>query len=100
MQHRDTRDKGCAIAALNGDVARMSEATKVRFELGIQKMISVLSTILTKLNMPQPDSLAASVLTEMTGAVAIARTISNPELSEWLLNNTRSNVKKRIGLAI
>lgn len=99
-EHRDLRDKGCAVVALNGDVARMSDATKARFELGIQRMIDVLSTILTKLNKPQPESLAASVLTEMAGAVAIARAVSDSELSEWLLNNTRNNVKGRIGLNI
>lgn len=98
--HRDLRDQGCAVVALNGDVARMSDATKARFELGIHRMIDFLSTILIKLSKPEPESLAASILTEMAGAVAIARTVSNSELSEWLLNNTRKNVKTRIGINI
>ncbi len=98
--HRDMRDKGCAIVALNGDVARMSNDTKARFELGIQRTIDLLSTILIKLNKPQPESLATSVLTEMAGAVAIARAVSNSELSERLLNNTRNSVKARIGLSV
>lgn len=95
--HRDMRDQGCAVVALNGDVARMSDATKARFELGIQKTIDLLSAILIKLNKPQPESLAASILTEMAGAVAIARAVSNSELSEWLLNNARNKIKARIG---
>ena len=96
--HRDTRDKGCAVVALNGDIARMSDDTKVRFELGTQKMLTLLSTILAKLNKPQPESLAASVLSEMAGAVGIARAMSSAEQSEWLLNNTREIVKARIGI--
>ena len=98
--HRDTREKGCAIAALNGDVARMSNDTKALFELGIQRSINILSDILIKLNKADPKELAGSMLTEMVGALAVSRTLSNSELSEWLLNNTRSSVKKRIGLDI
>ena len=98
--HRDTRDKGCAIVALNGDVARMSKDTKARFELGIQRSINILSDILIKLNKTNAEGLAGSVLTEMVGALAVSRTLSNTELSAWLLNNTRSSVKKRIGLEI
>ncbi len=98
--HRDMRDKGCAIAALNGDIARMSNDTKARFELGIQRSINILSDILIKLNKADPEELASSVLTEMVGALAVSRTLSNSELSAWLLNNTRSSVKKRIGLDI
>ena len=96
--HRDTRDKGCAIAALNGDVARMSNDTKTRFELGIQRSMNILSGVLIKLNKENPEELAGSVLTEMVGALAVSRTLSNTELSAWLLNNTRISVKKRIGL--
>jgi hypothetical protein len=49
---------------------------------------------------PQPDSLAASVLSELVGAVAIARTVSNEEVSERILDAARTNIKARIGLAV
>ena len=78
----------------------MSNDTKARFELGIQHSINILSGILIKLNKADPAELAGSVLTEMVGAVAVSRTMPNSELSAWVLNNTRSSVKKRIGLAI
>ena len=98
--HRDMRDKGCAVVALNGDVARMSNDTKARFELGIRRTINILSDILIKLNKASPEELAGSVLNEMVGALAVSRTLSNSELSAWVLNNTRSSVKKRIGLGV
>ncbi len=98
--HRDARDKGCAVTALNGDVARMSNDTKARFELGIQRTINILSDVLSKLHKADPKELASSVLTEMVGALAVSRTLLNSELSAWVLNNTRSSVKKRIGLDI
>ena len=98
--HRDARDKGCAVTALNGDVARMSNDTKARFELGIQLTINILSDVLSKLHKADPKELASSVLTEMVGALAVSRTLLNSELSAWVLNNTRSSVKKRISLDI
>ena len=98
--HRDMRDKGCVVVALNGDIARMSDAVKIRFEQGIESTINILSNILMTLNKPDPKTLAASVLAEMVGAVAISRTLSDSKLSEWLLNNTRINVKGRIGLNV
>jgi TetR/AcrR family transcriptional repressor of nem operon len=51
------------------------------------------------MKLPQPDSLAASVLAELVGAVAIARTVSNEETSERILEAARTNIKARIGLA-
>lgn len=97
-EHRDMRDKGCAVVALNSDVARMSSETKARFESGVQRTISILSNILRKLNKENPDALACAVLTEMVGALAVSRTLSNSELSAWVLNNAQSSVKKRVGL--
>jgi hypothetical protein len=76
----------------------MSQDTKARFESGIQRTINILSDILNKLNKENPDELACSMLAEMVGALAISRTLSNSELSVWVLDNTRSSVKKRIGL--
>lgn len=98
--HRDLRDKGCAVAALNGDVARMSSDTKARFELGVQRTINILSDILVKLNKENPDELACSIQTEMVGALAVSRTLLNTELSAWVLNNAKASVKKRIGLVV
>jgi TetR/AcrR family transcriptional repressor of nem operon len=97
-EHRDLRDKGCPVVALNGDVARMSNDTKARFESSIQRTINILSNTLNKLNKANSDELACSMLTEMVGALAVSRTLSNPELSVWVLNNARASVKKRIGL--
>ena len=48
---------------------------------------------------PHPDALAASVLSEMVGAMAIARAMSDSARSEQILKDTRDSVKARMGLA-
>lgn len=96
--HRDTRDEGCAVAALSGDVARMPEQTKAHFDVGIKRSLDVLSNILAKLNRANAAELAGSVFTEMVGALTISRTLTNPDLSVWVLNNARASVKAKMGL--
>ena len=96
--HRDRRDRGCPVVALNSDLARMPAVAKKRFEAGMQHMTGSLADIMKKLNKPQPHALATSILSEMVGAMAIARTVSNTDLSEQILETARASVKERVGL--
>ena len=68
------------------------------FELDIQRLTNSLADILKTPNMPQPEILAASVLAEMVGAMAIARGVSNAEPSERFLDAARASLKGRHGL--
>ncbi len=97
--HRNRRDKGCPMAALIGDLARMPVAVRKRFDADIQVQTDLIAGALKEMKQPQPDALAASVLAEMVGAIAIARAVSNEETSERILDATRTNIKARIGLA-
>jgi len=97
-QHRDRRDKGCPVVALNSDLARMPAVAKKRFEAGMQRMTESLADIMKKLNKPHPHALATSILTEMVGAMAVARSVSNTNLSEQILETARASIKERVGL--
>jgi TetR/AcrR family transcriptional repressor of nem operon len=99
-RHRDRRDRGCPVASLASDIARMPLAARKRFELGIQRLTDALADVLAALEKPQPEILAASVVAEMVGAMTIARAVSNADLSERILDTARRNVKERVGLAI
>jgi TetR/AcrR family transcriptional repressor of nem operon len=98
VRHRDRRDVGCPVVALSGDLSRMPAVARERFEFGIQRLTDSLAAILKTLNKPQPEKLAASVLAEMVGAVAIARGVANAELSEQFLDAARASLKGRLGL--
>jgi TetR/AcrR family transcriptional regulator, transcriptional repressor for nem operon len=97
--HRNRRDKGCPLAALTGDIARMPVAVRKRFDADLQGQTDLIAAALKAMKLPQPESLAASVLAELVGAMAIARSVSNEEASERILDATRANIKARIGLA-
>ena len=97
--HRNRRDKGCPLAALISDLARMSTAVRKRFDADISGQTNLIAAALKAMNQSQPDALAASVLAELVGAVAIARSVSNEEASERILDAARTNIRARIGLA-
>ncbi|MEW9899208.1 TetR/AcrR family transcriptional regulator [Chitinivorax sp. PXF-14] len=96
--HRDRRDKGCPAVALSGDVARMTPAARQRFEVGIQMMIAEIAGTLRRLAQPEPEVLAASILFEMVGAMAIVRGIADDERSTRMLDEARRSVRQRAGL--
>ena len=96
--HRDQRDKGCPAVALNSDLARMPAVAKKRFEAGMQRMTESLADIMKKLNKSHPHALATSILSEMIGAMVIARAVSNTDFAEQILDTARANVKRRLGL--
>ena len=97
--HRNRRDKGCPLVALGGDLARMPASVRKRFDADLQRHTDYIADVLKALQQPQPDTLAASVLAEMVGAMTLARTVSNEEASERILDAARTNIKTRVGLA-
>jgi TetR/AcrR family transcriptional repressor of nem operon len=96
--HRDAPDRGCALAALSGDLARLPEAARVRFSAGAERLVDNIAKLLKKLGTRQPDVLAHSVVAEMVGALALSRAVSDKALSESMLSASREAVKARLGV--
>jgi TetR/AcrR family transcriptional repressor of nem operon len=98
VRHRDRPHRGCPLPSLAGDLARMPTAARKRFEAGTRRLTDSIADALRAMKRPHPEALAASVLSEMVGAMAIARAVSNNEQSEQILKATRDSIKARIGL--
>jgi TetR/AcrR family transcriptional repressor of nem operon len=96
--HRDRPERGCPIATLSSDIPRQGEAARAAFDAGVKGLIQ---TIASRLNVGAPedrDALAGSLVTQMAGAVALARAVSDPDLSDRLLEQSRWSVRARMGL--
>lgn len=96
--HRDHPEKGCPVAALSSDVGRMSEEARTGFDAGLASMIAGIAEIISTLPRENPESLAASLIAEMVGAMAISRAVADGKLSESILDAARASIKLRIGL--
>ena len=97
--HRDRPERGCPVATLSSDIPRQSEEARAAFDAGVRGLIQIIASRLAVGAPEDRDALAGSLVTEMAGAVALARAVSDPELSDRLLEQSRRSVKARMGLS-
>jgi TetR/AcrR family transcriptional repressor of nem operon len=92
-EHRDNPGGGCAMAALISDMARLEPAARAAFDDGIRGIASRLSAHLPA---GAEEHAVSSLMAEMAGAVALARAVSDPPLSDRILKTSRAALKARI----
>ena len=98
-RHRDSPERGCPLPSLSGDLARMPAGARKRFTEGVEHLTRGIAKRLKELDRPAPDRLAASMVAEMMGAVALSRAIDDPAASDRILKTSREALKARIGLS-
>jgi TetR/AcrR family transcriptional repressor of nem operon len=96
--HRD-RLSGCPIVTLGSDFTRQSRAFRATFNSGVKTLVSILAKWIDATGIPNSEPLAASVLSTMAGAIAVARAVSDKRLSDEVLEATRETIKERLFLA-
>jgi TetR/AcrR family transcriptional repressor of nem operon len=96
--HRDGIQSGCPLPSLSSDVARLPLAARRRFAAGAEQLTQGIATVLRELGKTDPRDLAASILAEMVGALALSRAVADPDLSGQILTSSREAIKRRIGL--
>jgi TetR/AcrR family transcriptional repressor of nem operon len=96
--HRDSREHGCPLPALSGDLARLDPGARVRFGKGVAGLTGRLSDALGRLGMADPDAGGASMLAEMVGAVTLSRAVADAAQSDAILARARASVIARFRL--
>jgi TetR/AcrR family transcriptional regulator, transcriptional repressor for nem operon len=96
--HRDGIQSGCPLPSLSSDVARLPLAARRRFAAGAERLTHGIANVLRELGKTDPRDLAASMLAEMVGALALSRAVADPDLSGHILTSSRKAIKRRIGL--
>lgn len=96
--HCEAKDTCCPLVGLASEVPRMSAITRKPYEIGFKRMVDGFAEVFKTLAKTDPEALAISVISEMVGAVSIARSVSNVDYSAQVLIVARENIKRRIGL--
>ncbi|BCW91165.1 hypothetical protein sos41_43450 [Alphaproteobacteria bacterium SO-S41] len=96
--HRDHPERGCAIAVLNGDLARLEGTARDTYDAGFAAMVARIGKLLPAEIAGDREALALSMVSEMVGAVALSRALGDTAASIRLLDATRAAVKARAGL--
>jgi TetR/AcrR family transcriptional repressor of nem operon len=106
-KHRDRPGSGCLIGALAGDVARSNKRIRA---LTTEKVRSALELIAGLLPDKQDEAgsainggpelarkRAALVFSALVGAIALSRAVSDPSLSDEILQSVRELLKSQLG---
>jgi AcrR family transcriptional regulator len=94
-EHRDKPESGCAVAALVAEIGRHPDATRREFTGSIERLIGVIEERLPK-GVRDRRARAIGVFSTMLGALQLARTVSNKELSD---NIIEAGIESALNLA-
>src|ERR1700733_4845718 len=93
--HRDNPQVGCAVAALPADVSRSGSRARQAYSRQVRRYIDRLGAPGRPAQPdPQRDE-AILTLSALVGAVAMARAVEDPELSDELLTRTANALHRR-----
>ena len=97
-RHRDHPELGCPLPSLSGELARLPSAARANFAAGLGRLTSSMAKRIKELGRPGSEGLAASLIAEMVGALALSRAVPEASESDRILETSRSSVKARLGL--
>lgn len=95
--HREKVAKGCPIAALGSEAARLPSAGRERFGAGVERFQAAIAETLSELGIGDPAEQAWSMVTEMVGALTLARATSDARQAGLILAHSREQLKRRLG---
>ncbi|MFI5409449.1 TetR/AcrR family transcriptional regulator [Kaistia sp. UC242_56] len=91
-QHRDSPDSGCALTALGPDAIRQEAGVRSVFGRGIRVYVEKLTSLVPGRSEAAKRQRALSTLSEMVGAVILARAADDPALSSEILEATLAHL--------
>jgi TetR/AcrR family transcriptional regulator, transcriptional repressor for nem operon len=89
-RHRDNRAKGCVIAGLAADTLRQAPAARSAIADGVQAQIDWMSEELPGQDEASRRRKAIASWAAMVGATILARTVTDPALSDEILSETKA----------
>ncbi len=98
--HRDTRTSGCPLPFLSADAPRLSATSRAAYAAGVERLTARIAEKLDRMNHPRPWATASSALSEMVGALALARADPDVSRADQRLAASRTAVKQRLGLEV
>lgn len=99
MRHRDAIDRGCPIPVLAGEIPRLPAAAREVFVTAVDRLTGGVADLLEELAIAEPQARASAVLSEMIGALALARVHHDAAKAEAVLAASRRSVLKALGIA-
>lgn len=93
--HRDNPQVGCAVAALPADVSRSGSRARHAYSRQVRRYIDRLVGLIRQSEPDTKRDEAILTLSALVGAVAMARAVDDPELSDEILGRTANALHHR-----
>ena len=97
-KHRDARGAGCPMAALASDLPRLPDDARVLFAEGARRLTDAMAGKFEAMAFPDPQALARSTVSELVGALSLARAETDVARSDAILADSRRLLKQRLAL--
>jgi TetR/AcrR family transcriptional regulator, transcriptional repressor for nem operon len=99
--HCESIERGCPLPTLAGDAPRLGPIARKHFSAGTERLRRMVSTLFDKFGYDEAAAiaLATSLLSEMSGAIAMARATSSAAKAREICDQAREAIKNRLGLA-
>lgn len=91
--HRDHPDKGCALAAIGGEVARGDRRSRIAMTEGYRRLVDTIVRQLPDLPEAEAEERALAIVSGMIGALAMSRLVDDEALSSRLLRAARRQLE-------
>ncbi|MBW8727999.1 MAG: TetR/AcrR family transcriptional regulator [Inquilinus limosus] len=91
-KHRDTPGLGCAVAALASEAGRLQDRPREAFARHVESSAETFLALLRQTNPAATRADALLAISAMAGAVALARGVSDPALSDEILQGVRERL--------
>ena len=96
--HRDSRFTGCAMPALASELPRMPADAQKLFGDRVAALTARFAEKFTEMGRPEPEDDASSMVSELVGALSLARAEPDKARSNAILERSSRLLKKRLGI--
>jgi len=97
-EYRDNVEDGCSLAAMGSELVRASEDTRHAATASLRQIVETVAPFMRVQDGEERTDTALGLLTNMIGAVTMARMADDPALSDRILETTRRRIERAISL--
>lgn len=98
--YRDNREDGCPMAAMGSELVRAGPDTRHAATNSLRKIVDAVAPFVRPQEGEDGHDTALSLLTNMIGALTMARMVDDPVLSDRILAVTQRRIGKTIDAAL
>lgn len=97
--HRDNPGTGCPLAACGSEITRAGDTARTLATSGFRVLVEKSAPFMRPQEGEDPTEMAIGLVTNMIGALTMARMVDDPELSNRILESARNRIARAMGVA-